>query len=374
VTVTTSDLQLRKSNCLKISTDNFFGPNINDLRPHPTEGKYFYAVGSHIDYIGGTNTAIVIKLELLDTYAMSVIEYKELNANFETTGSVKGWNSIDFDADGANAFLTGIFKDSTTTYVAITKIDKNLSTISWMKYFAKKTTSTKTISFDQINVHYSSKDDSLLVILKVRDNTNIYVDYMVNIFSIKASDGSVNWDIELKDYASEAFSKVISLYNPYYNEITLYSTNSAYSYYHLQAIDATYGTLLNNVQVEILKHYQLSGLQYFPPSGSLIQSSDILATSVSGYIMKMNTRKANLDVIDKTSLLRPLFGIHYDNFTYTSVTPTNVELFSYSPASDFMMDNADYEMADRGYIQTVIPPPSVDQITGKHWELRNLYF
>jgi len=81
--------------------------------------------------------------------------------------------------------------------------------------------------------------------------------------------------------------------------------------------------------------------------------------------MKLNTRKANLDPIDTTSMLRPLYGVHYDNFALPLTTPTEIEPTDYSPASDFLVNNNNYEFIDRAYVQTFMSPDSVELITGK---------
>jgi len=49
-------MQIRKNNCLKIRTDNIFGPRIKDIKIHPVDTKIMYVVGRHIDYISGKNT------------------------------------------------------------------------------------------------------------------------------------------------------------------------------------------------------------------------------------------------------------------------------------------------------------------------------
>jgi len=212
---------------------------------------------------------------LFDTFALSVLNYKELNSDFKTTSDVIGWNSVDFDSDGDNVIVTGTFKDSSEDYMSVMHIDETLTTINWLKRFTMKASSTKTLRSDEIVSHYYEKADSVIVIVHTSDISVSPYTNMINIYSLKASDGSLNWEIQFSDYSSETFGNIKSTINPFYNELNILFTNSAFDYYHIQAIDADTGAFNNNAQFEITYHYQLSRITSFPSSSALIQTSDI---------------------------------------------------------------------------------------------------
>ena len=53
------------------------------------------------------------------------------------------------------------------------------------------------------------------------------------------------------------------------------------------------GSFGGNALYNIMFHYQLSGITTFSNSSNF-ESDDLMMTSVAGYIMKVNTKKANL--------------------------------------------------------------------------------
>lgn len=363
MTFTTSDMKMREENCFKIQTDNIFGPDFLDIKSHPTDTNNFYAVGKHIDYIGGVNTGFILHFEVLDTYVTNIIKYKTLNSTFTTTGDTPGFASLEFDKTGDNMAIGGIFKDSSQTYMGVLNIDKTISTCNWMKYFKTKSTSTKALQADEIEINYDSNSQNLFVLIHTTDKSIATYPNMVNIYSMKMSDGSLNWELQFSDYSNEKFGRIYSTLNPNFKELTLFFTNSAYDYYHFQSIDLATGTMLTNIQTEIMYHYQIEGITAFTSQDTNFESNDILATSVDGYIMKFNMRKANLEVTDKTSLLRPLLGIHYNNFTISVTTPTDLEMATFIPSGDFLEEETAYEVNSLGYTQKDILVPTLTDAT-----------
>lgn len=56
----TSTLALLSENCLGIQGDNIFSPLLNDLNFFPNSSTDLISAGGYIDYIGGTNTLILL--------------------------------------------------------------------------------------------------------------------------------------------------------------------------------------------------------------------------------------------------------------------------------------------------------------------------
>ena len=348
VTITTSDMQLRQDNCLKILSDNIFGPKIYMIKRDPSNNTIFYGVGYHIDYIANVDTGIVIQFQVLDTYAISMLNFKKVNSSFKTTGTTKGWNSLDFDSTATNIALSGLLKSGSTTYCSVLSISKSLSKFNWMKYFKVKSTSSLVLTYKEVKSYYDSSTNSLISVVFSSNSYSTYYT-LINIFSLSMTDGSTNWSNQFIDYGSANFATIRSVINPFYGELSLYFSDSNYKYYSIQSISLKNGTMLTNMQVEIFKHYQLDNIVVFPNQTSGTSSSDLLICPITGYIMKMNTRKANLDIIDKTSLFRPLYSINYNNFTLPTTSPVDLEAVSYSPASDFFYSETSYEIESLAY-------------------------
>lgn len=302
-------------------------------------------------------------MQLLDTYAMNFQKVLKLNSNFKTSGKTPGWASVDFDKTGNNLAISGIFKDATQTYLSVISVNKALTSINWMKYFKKKVTSTMTLRMDEVEAHYDASLDRVVVVVHATNTGSLYYPNIINIYSLNMSDGAKQWEIQFADYGNNKFSFIRSTVNPYLKELNLFYTNTAYDYYHVQAVNLKDGAMLSNLQVEIFKHYAIDGITVFPPGSSNSQSNDILMTAVDGYVMKMNTRKANLDIIDKTSLFRPLYGIHYNNFTLALTTPTDIEPISYTPAFDFMIEETGYEVIGQSTTYQEVTAPNLELIT-----------
>lgn len=362
VTITTSDMQLRQDNCLKILSDNVFGPKIYMIKKDPNSSTTFYGVGYHIDYIGGVNTGIIIQFQVLDTYAISMLNFKKVNTSFTTTGTTKGWSSLDFDSTGSNLALSGILKSGSTTYWSVLSVSKTLTTFNWMKYFNVKSSSSLILTFKEIKAYYDKSSNSVIAVIL---STNSYPSYytLINVFSLSMTDGSTNWSNQFIDYGSANFVTVKSVINPIYGELTLFFTDTEYKYYNIQAISVKNGTMLTNMQIEVFKYYQIDQISVFPSQTSGTDSSDDLMDGVTGYIMKMNTRKANLDIIDKTSLFRPLYSINYNNFTLPTSSPVDVETKSYTPASDFIYSETSYEINSLSYIYKNVSIPTLEVAT-----------
>ena len=79
--------------------------------------------------------------------------------------------------------------------------------------------------------------------------------------------------------------------------------------------------------------------------------------------MKVNSRKENLSVIDNSTLLTPLTGIYYNNFTLLTTTPTDFELGSFSPAADFLNDESGYEVGNFAYSYRDVNVPTLNLLT-----------
>lgn len=272
----------------------------------------------------------------------------KLNSDYSVIGSTRGWYSIDFDTTNGNIMISGIIKDTSQTYTSIMSLDYDLTTVNWMKYFAQTSSSTLNLTFDEIVTHYDSASDSVLAILQSINNSTSYYN-MINIFKISTLDGSVEWSIQFRDYSGNNFGWVKSTINPFYNELVLFYTNNEYKYYHAQAIDIDDGSFKHNIQIAIFKHYVISGIAIYPLQTTEQDIEDILMTAIDGYIMKINMRKANLDIIDTESWDRPLYSINYDSFSLLLESPSDIELLSYSPDSDFFEVETDYEITSRSY-------------------------
>lgn len=231
-----------------------------------------------------------------------------------------------------------------------------------MKYFNVKSSSSLILTFKEIKAYYDKSTNSVIAVIL---STNSYPSYytLINVFSLSMTDGSTNWSNQFIDYGSANFVTVKSVINPIYGELTLFFTDTEYKYYNIQAISAKNGTMLTNMQVEVFKYYQIDQISVFPSQTSGTDSSDVLMDGVTGYIMKMNTRKANLDIIDKTSLFRPLYSINYNNFTLPTSSPVDVETKSYTPASDFIYSETSYEINSLSYIYKNVSIPTLEVAT-----------
>lgn len=231
-----------------------------------------------------------------------------------------------------------------------------------MKYFNVKSSSSLILTFKEIKAYYDKSTNSVIAVIL---STNSYPSYytLINVFSLSMTDGSTNWSSQFIDYGSANFVTVKSVINPIYGELTLFFTDTEYKYYNIQAISVKNGTMLTNMQVEVFKYYQIDKISVFPSQTSGTDSSDDLMDGVTGYIMKMNTRKANLDIIDKTSLFRPLYSINYNNFTLPTSSPVDVETKSYSPASDFFYSETSYEINSLSYIYKNVSIPTLEVAT-----------
>ena len=362
-TITTSDMVLREDNWLKFTSDNIFGPELNEIKAHPTNNGIFYGVGYQQDYIGSIFTGLVVEFQLHDTYLISVIRVVKLNSGFTLSGTSKGWVSLDFDSTSDHLILSGIFANSSQVYSSIVSINKELTTFNWMKYFEKTSASSLNIEMDQIDSHYHQASNSVLVILHTKNDDPFNSFNIINVFKFNMTDGTLQWSIQFRDYAGGSFGDVHSIVNPSYDELVLFYTNNQYDYYHTQSISISDGSMLTNMQIEVLYHYALEGIAVFPSQISGLDSDDVLLTAVDGYIMKINTRKANLGIVDSTNQTRPLIDIHYDNYSLPLTVPLDVEVLDYSPASDFFQEETGYEMIDFGYTYNHEDNPTLSDAT-----------
>lgn len=339
---------------------------IKDIKANPLSSNGFFAVGSHKNPILGTDTAFIMEFEVLDTYVSNVLSYKKLHSDYSTTGTTNGFASIDFDANAENLIVSGIIKDSTATkLVSVFTIDSSLSNVNWIKYLNKKSTSTLSMTVKEIYTHYYESGDSIAVVyLSSSFNSTTYAtDNMINVYSLNFADGALQWELQLSDHSGERFSKIKSIINPFYDELVLFYSTTGYQYYHVQAINMADGSFGKNVQYEITYHYQLSGMATFKSNTSNFESDDVMLTGVSGYITKMNTKRANLEIVDTTSTLRPLHGIHYNSFTLPLTTPTDLEWLSYSPSNDFLIDDTGYEVNSQAYEWAELIAPTLTEAT-----------
>ena len=360
---------MRQDNCFKIDSDNIFGPRIWETKPIPSTtlgtNNIFYAVGSHIDYISGGNTAFILEYEVLDTYITNVLKYKILHTDFKTSGTTNGFVNFNFNKDSTNLLISGIIEDSTTQYVSILSIDSTLTTTNWMKYVKAKTNSTLNPTMRKIVSEYYADGDKIIVAVDIKHyNTSDYSsNNMLYIFCVQAADGTMDWEIQVKDYSSDWIINYKMVIHPDFKQLILFYSNANYDFYHLQFIDITNGTLLNNTQFAVTFHYDLGGVGVFPSNSSVFETNDVLLTGIGGYIMKVNSRKENLSVIDNSTLLTPLTGIYYNNFTLLTTTPTDFELGSFSPAADFLNDESGYEVGNFAYSYRDVNVPTLNLLT-----------
>ena len=339
---------LEQDNCLKLEYDNHFGIRLNEIVANPTQDNKFYAVGYHYDYSSEVSTAVIVELELHTTYLMTVSNFQTLNSDFSVAGTTMGWTSINFNSNNQNIILSGLIQDQSQIYCSILSVDTNLTTFNWMKYFNQTSGSTLNLNLEKIDAHYDSNSDSVLVMITSINNSTSYYN-MINIFRLDATSGSTDWSIQFRDYSGTNFGYVRSVVNPSYNELVLFYTNHEFDYYHAQAINIDDGSLLNNVQIEMFKHYVINGIVVFPDQTLESNITDILMTAQDGYIMKVNTRKANLAILDSDSWDRPLCNINYDNFTLPLETNIDLEVLSYTPSSDFFVKEVNFEVFSYNY-------------------------
>lgn len=101
----------------------------------------------------------------------------------------------------------------------------------------------------------------------------------------------------------------------------------------------------------------------YPEQKSGIISNDILMTAVSGYIIKLDTRKDNLDIIDNDSWDRPLYGIHYDNFSLPLTVPVDLDSYDLVIEDSLFTLEQDYEMNNFGYMSYLVDNPTLTDAT-----------
>ncbi|CAI2364649.1 unnamed protein product [Moneuplotes crassus] len=366
--ITTADMVMQQDNCFKVGTDNVFGPKIADVKPLPTSvansSNIFFAVGHHADYIGGASTAFVLEFEILDTFITNVLAYKILHSDFDTFGHTPGFGSLDFDSatsNGLNLLMSGIIKDSTTEYVAVLSVSRDLTTVNWMKYVKQKSTSALNTTSREILTNYDSGNDQVVVLTRFNSfNSSDYSDTdHLYMFAIKASDGSMNWEIQVVDYATNRLHGLNFAIHARFNQLILMNSNGQYSYYHTQTFSLADGSLINNVQFDILFPYSLAGIVTVPKSSGSFETDDYIFTGVGGYIFKANSRKANLASATDSSLFYPLTEIYYDNYTLPETNPTDFELLTYSPSGDFFQDEAEYDVKLAGYSSKQVEVPTL---------------
>ena len=234
-----------------------------------------------------------------------------------------------------------------------------------MKYINQKTASLLNPTMKVIGNEYDSTSEQIVVIAEITNyNATTYLtNNLLYIFNINASDGSLNWESQLQDYAGDKITNFKFAIHPDFQLLMLMFSNNEFDYYHSQSIRMADGSHGPNTQFEVTFHFKLSGLEIFPSGGSVFETDDIVFTGEGGYVMKINPRKSNLAVIDNTTLLTPMTGIHYDNFSLPETTPTDFELGSYSPAADFLADETGYEINSLGYTYQIMTPPQLDILT-----------
>ncbi|CAI2363489.1 unnamed protein product [Moneuplotes crassus] len=353
--ITTTDMVMKQDNCFKVDTDNVFGPTINDIKPLSSSAangsNIFYAVGNHLDFIISEHTSFLLQFEVLDTYITNILKYKILSSNFQTSGLSPGIRSFDFNKDFTNMLVSGIIKDSTTEYITVFSITRDLNTVNWMKYISKKTSSVLNVTSLENLSRYDSGNDQVVICSRLRHyNATDYTDKdYVYMYALKASDGSLNWEVQFEDYASNRVRGLDFAIHSGFNQLILMNTNSKYSYYHSQAISLADGSFVSNVQFDILFHYQTAGIAKIPDGNGTFESNDYVLTTEGGYIFKINSRKANLASATDSSLFYPLNGIYYDNYSFPKTSPADFELLSYSPSSDFFQDKTEHEVKEASY-------------------------
>lgn len=301
-------------------------------------------------------------IQIHNSYLVSVDYYYNLNSTFSVSAYKKGWTSIDFDSTAENVMISGIVDTTSQIYPAVLSINSNLTTINWMRYFDQTSISTLNLTFKDVKALYDTNSNSILALVHSINNSSSYYDN-INIFKLSMTDGSLLWSTQFRDYTGSSFGDIRFTLNPYYNELVLFYSNDKYVYYHAQTIDIDDGSMLSNVQIAIFKHYMISDVIVYPEQTAQYEISDVLMTAIDGYIMKINTRKANLDIIDTVSWDRPLYSINYDNFTLPLTTPSDVEAVDYFPDDSFLEEFVDYEVTSMSYTYFYETVPSISDAT-----------
>lgn len=153
--------------------------------------------------------------------------------------------------------MSGIFSNGSTIYSSVLALDRTFDVIEWGKYFKKTTASTLNLTISEIDSHYVAASDSVIVIVRSKHKSGTTSYNIINLYRFKMSDGTQEWAIQFKDYNGGSFADFKTVIHPRYNELVMFYTTTSYEYYHVQTMNLDDGSMQENVQIEIFKHYSL---------------------------------------------------------------------------------------------------------------------